>query len=275
MRQITKSLLLTCFFVFLSQPVLAEDDEVSIVGGVAYNLKNEDFDIAGKPFKPEFVTLEWSVIAAYKSSYVKFSFDQSIKDFATIDNAPNSGGNIDNQTILFSRKDISLTFGYSVLDNMSIFVGYTRGETSGTGIAGYRFEGGIAFPDDAIISNLSISIKESGPFVGASYSYYLQDSGSFSFSLAYAQLDGEVSILTTATSVANGAVTFDSQVAKGDADGISYSVTWTDQFSEDTLYNISLKTTNYKFDAPEIPGEDSFDFDDTYNIFSIGFSKFF
>jgi hypothetical protein len=275
MRQITKSFFLACFFVSLSQPVLAEDDEVSIVGGVAYNLKNEDFDIAGKPFKPEFTTIDWSIIAAYKSSYVKFNFDQSIKDSVQIDNSTGDGGSVDNQALLFSREDIGLTFGYSVLDNLSLFVGYTRGETSGTGISGYRFESVSGGLDEGLLVHLQVRIKEQGPFVGASYNYYLQDSGSFSFSVAYAQLDGEVSVKESITRINNGVVIYNNQIAKGDADGLSYSITWIDQFSEDMLYNISLKVTDYTFDAPEIPGEDSFDFDDTYNIFSIGFSKFF
>ena len=275
MCQITKSLLLICFFAILSQPVLAEDDEVSIVGGVAYNLKNEDFDIGGKPLKAEFTTLEWSVIAAYKSSYLRFSFDQSIKDHFLIDNSPDGGGGLSNEPFLFSREDIGLTIGYSVLDNVSLFVGYTRGETNVAVISGYRSNEDIGFGQEALLTNIQANVLEQGPFVGASYSYYLEDSGSFSFAMAYAELDGEFSMRTAFTRMVNGQVVIENLMLKGDASGFSFSIVWTDQFSEDMLYNIGLKTTRYKFDGPLAPNGDDFDFDDVYNIFSIGFSKFF
>ncbi len=270
MRPAIKRFILACFVISISQSASAEDDEISIVGGVAYNWKNEDFKINGKPFKPEFTTVDWSLIAAYRSFYVKVNFDQSIKDSFQIDNSASGSGTPDNQAILFSRDDIGLTFGYSVLDNVTVFAGFTRGETEGAGTGQIIDEGtGPAF------STVSISIIEQGPFVGASYSYYLHNSGSLSFSLAYAKLDGEVMLRNASTLIATRATTFNSQVAKGDADGLSYSVTWTDLFAENILYNIGFKQTDYKFDAPEVVGQDSSDFDDTYLTFFIGLSKFF
>ena len=275
MRNTIIRFLLACFFLSSSQVVLAEDDEVSIVGGVAYNLKNEDFKVGNKPFKPEFTTLEWSVIAAYKSSYVKFSFDQSIKDHVLIDKSPNDGGGLSNEPFFFSREDIGITVGYSVLDNVSLFVGYTRGETSVVSTGGFRSQEDIGFGADDYLVNIQAKVLEQGPFIGASYSYYLRDSGSFSFSAAYAQLDGEFAFKNSFTSLTDGSVVIEELLLKGDASGFSFSIVWTDQFSEDMLYNIGLKTTRYEFDAPLAPNGDDFDFNDNYEIFSIGFSKFF
>ena len=151
-----------------------------------------------------------------------------------------------------------------------MFLGFTRGETEGAGTGQIIDEGsGPAF------STLFISIIEQGPFIGASYSYHLKNSGSFNFSLAYARLDGEVILRSANTLIATQVTTISSQLAKGDADGLSYSIAWTDTFAEDLLYTISFKQTDYKFDAPEVPGQDSSDFDDTYLTFLIGLSKFF
>jgi len=269
MQSLIKRFFLATFIVASSQPVLASDD-ISFTGGVAYNWKNEDFKIGGKPFKPEFTTVDWSLISSYKSSFVKVNYDQSIKDSFQIDNGINGGGNASNQAIFFGREDIGLTIGYNVLDSVAVFTGYTRGETKGVGTGEVFNEG-----SGPIYSTLSVSIIEKGPFLGASYSYYLQDSGSLSFIVAYARLDGKVSISRADKLISTQSTTFDNQTAKGDADGLSYAIIWTNQFSENSLYHISLKTTNYKFNAPEVVSQDSYDFNDTYTIFSIGFSRFF
>lgn len=274
MLNFIRRFILSCFVMCFAQIVLAEDGEVSVVGGVAYNLKNVEFNIGEKPFAPEFVTLDWSVIAAYQSYYVKFNYDQSVKDYFQINNTPSGGGGNDTGSILLEREDVGITFGYSITDNASLFGGYTRGETSG--IATGSYESNLAtFPADSKFRNSTVSFKEDGPFIGVSYSHYLKSSGSFSFSAAYAQLDGEVVIDGAETALDTGVTTFSSDAITGDANGFSYSVTWSDQFSDSVLYNISLKSTKYKFDAPLTSSGDSFDFDEIYKIFSIGFSKFF
>ena len=285
MRPITKSLLLSCCFAFLSQSVFAEDDEVSIVGGAAYSFKRTQFDISGKAFKPEYTTIEWSVIAAYQSFYVKAGFDQSIKDHVQINNTPSGGGGSnDNSGIAFSRDDINITFGYSLLDNLSLFAGYTQGET--VGVLGGQMRVDSSFPftlaiPQVLFTTQEVSFKQKGPYLGVSYSYYLQDSGSFNFSLAYASLDGDVFFKETSTQISPataagnpGDVTNQVNEVDGESTGLSYGVTWTDQFSEGMLYSLSLKTVRYKFEEPSL-GPDNLNFDDIYNIFSIGFSKFF
>ena len=274
--------LLVGIVVFSTQTVFAENDDISIVGGVAYNIKNERFDIANKPFKPDFVTIEWSLIAAYKSAYVKLNYDESVKDGAQVDTTPSSGGGSnDNQALLFDRKDAGITFGYSVLEGLSLFAGYTRGETGVTGTGDFSVQGNLTSSYiETAFSTLTVNVTEQGPFVGASYSYYLKDSGSLSFSLAYARLDGEVQseraekVTTIDMTGSTEVTTIDGSLVKGDATGFSYSIVWTDRFTESMLYNLSLKTTRYKFDAPPL-GSDNLDFNDVYNIFSIGFSKFF
>lgn len=273
MFKFTKHSLWICLAMFLAQPVLAEE-EISIVGGVAYSLKNVEFNIGNKPFAPEFVTIDWSIIASHKSYYAKINYDQSIKDHFQINNTPSGGGGTDTGSITLEREDVGITFGYSISDNVSLFAGFTRGETSG--IATDSYESNLAtFPADSKFRNSTVSFKEDGPFIGVSYSHYLQGSGSFNFSAAYAQLNGEVAIDTFETALDSGVTTFSTDAITGDANGFSYSVTWSDRFSDSVLYNISLKSTKYKFDAPLTSSGDDFDFDEIYKIFSIGFSKFF
>jgi hypothetical protein len=271
MRKSSGILLPSLLLALLSHPVFATSDEISIVAGVSYNLKNEDFKIGNKPFTPEFTTLEWSLIAAYKSAYLRFNFDQSIKDHSQIDNTLNGSGDPDNSIIMLGREEVGLSFGYSVYENVVLLAGFTQGETSGLTFGGYNVDQPGVFPTNARFNNTSLSIMEKGPFVGISYSYNLKDSGSFSFSAAYAQLDGEVSFSDTVTALATGIKTFSSQLIEGDANGLSYSIIWTDQFSESMLYNIGWKTTRYKFDAPDT----EFDFNDVYNTMTIGFTRFF
>ena len=88
--------------------------------------------------------------------------------------------------------------GYSALDNRSLFIGDAHGETNGIGISALESDG-LTITG---MSYLDVTIKEKGPFVGASYIYYPDRPGSLSFSVAYAQLDGEVSIMRTTTLVA-------------------------------------------------------------------------
>lgn len=273
MRQITQSFLLTCFLALLSQPALAGDDEISIVGGVAYNLKSSEFTVGNKPFTPEFTTLDWSLIAAYKSFYVKGSFDQSIKDHIQINNTPGNSGQPDNSGLILGREDISITLGYRVLDSLSLFAGYTSGETSGITTGSINAQGGGV----VTFQTTGISFKQEGSFIGASYSYFLQDSGSFSFSMAYANLDGDIVFNNSETDLTTGTTTISVNNITGTSTGASYAITWTDQFSEDMLYNIALKSVRYKFDgpAPVAPDFEDNDFDDNYNILSIGFSKYF
>ena len=108
MRLVINRSTLAVLLVSLSLPALAEDDDISIVGGVSYNWKNEDFKISGKPFKPEFTTVDWSLIAAYKSVYVKVNFDQSIKDSFQIDNSTSSRLAVPTTTPFYSAGTISV-----------------------------------------------------------------------------------------------------------------------------------------------------------------------
>ena len=274
MHKITKNLLSGCIFALFTQPVLAEDDEVSIIGGMGYNIKRAEFSVGNKPFKPEFTTVDLSIIAAYKSFYVKAGFDQSIKDHFQINNTPSSDGRIDNGIIQLQREDADITIGYNVINNISIFAGYTRGETSGISTTSIDINGSGPTLETSIFHS-TLSFKQTGPFIGASYSYYLQDSGAFNFSLAYADLDGDIVFSEAKTFFTTAETTLSSFEIQGKSTGLSYGVTWTDQFSENMLYNISLKIKRYKFDGPLAPGGDDFDFDDNYNIVSISFSKFF
>lgn len=268
-------LFLICLVVSFVRPANAEKDEITVVGGVTYSVKKEDFTVGGRPFSPEFRTLEWSVITAYQSSYLKFNIDQSIKDHFQITSSASGDGSIETSLMMLRREDIGLTYGYSVLDNVSLFVGYTSGETSGTITGSYRADTNNPFPGNSKIADTEFSFKETGPFVGASYSYYFHNSGSLSFSLAYAQLDGEVVIRNIETLIDTGATTSNSSTIEGDANGLSYSLTWMDRFSEDMRYSIMFKKTSYEFDGPLDANGDDFDFDDIYEIFSIGFTKFF
>ena len=272
-------LLAITLFAFPGIASAAEDEEINIVASATYAYKSLDFEVGNKRFKPKFTTLDWAITAAYKKAFVKINFDQSIKDHNQVNNTLDGSGAFDNTRTTLSREDSGLTIGYSVLNNVSIFGGYKYGKTSGvdTGqIKQVTFTGppgGTRFYTD----NSSISFTEDGPFLGVSYSHLLKKSGTVNFSFAYANLDGESSFNRVEPDPVTGDLTvFINDTSTGDSTGISYSISYTDKLVESINFTIALKSTRYEFDGPSPPVvTDETDFDEIYNIFSIGFSKYF
>jgi len=253
-----------------------DSDSVTIVGGAAYIIKTSELAITDTTFNPEYNSIDLSVVFVYKNFYSRVNFDQSISGDTIVDNSLDGNGEIENSIITFDREDAAITFGYSLFDNFAVFAGYKRGETSG-------FNGGqlrgfnqnmSGEPPDFLVSNTEFSILETGPFIVLSYTYFPEKTGSVNFSIAYANLDGDFHV-TNAELDSAGDRFLTSQTVTGDNTGLSYSLSWTDVFSENLNYTIGLNAIRYTFETPIIPGEDNFSFDNNFTNFSIAFSKFF
>ena len=148
----------------------AEDDEIDYVGTMSIGSKTMLLIVRDRKFRPAFTTLNLGLTGLYKRYYMTFEHERSIQD------AIESNGT---GLVFFSRQDTSLTFGYSLATNMSIFTGYREGETTDY----YSAQ-----------ANTSFGTESSGLYLGGSYSYSNKKYGTFGASLAIAQLTGSISL---------------------------------------------------------------------------------
>lgn len=254
-------------------PAEGGDDSVTVIGSAAYIFKNSELTVSGQQLEPQYTSVEWAVVLAYKNLYSRFSFDQSLKGHTEVNNNTNADGEIENSILTLEREDAAFTLGFSISDSMSVFAGYKSGETSGINGSVLRtFNPGS--PEGTIVVNSDISFKEDGPFIGFSYTYFTQNTGSVNLSIAYADLDGEVTIASPELDT-NDEIFIQTQKTTGDNTGLSYSISWTDRFLETINYTIGLNIIRYTFEGPPLPNGDDFSFDNNFTNFSIAFSKIF
>lgn len=114
------------------------------------------------------------------------------------------------------RQDYTFTAGYSINKDFSAFLGYTVGEMKDD------FAG--EFHDDR------------GYFIGAGYNY-LSNETNYAFTVAYADLDGSIS------------VDLPDIGTQGQTSGFSYGVTMSGPFRETMAYTIALKIRQYDYEV--------------------------
>lgn len=166
-------------------------------------------------------------------------------------------------TFILSRKDYAFTVGYNVSKYLSIFTGYKYGKTEAD-ITTYIFS---PSPDTLLNTN---TIKERGPFIGASTSININNKNIISLSAAYADMEGEFRNNLNPTGGSGTGLAN----SKGDTDGYSISVKWLHQMSDDTLINLGYKINNYDNDWTSINGG-QIEGTSEYNYYSIGLTHFF
>lgn len=115
------------------------------------------------------------------------------------------------------RQDYTFTAGYIINKDLSVFLGYTVGEMKDD------FQG--EFHDDR------------GYFFGATYNY-LSNETNYAFSMAYADLDGSITV---------DGVPADKTL--GQTSGFSYGVTMSGPFRETMGYTIALKVRQYDYEV--------------------------
>jgi hypothetical protein len=115
------------------------------------------------------------------------------------------------------RQDYTFTAGYLPSQDISVFLGYTVGEMKDD------FQG--EFHDDR------------GYFIGAGYSY-LKNTTSYAFTMAYADLDGTITV--------DGAP---ADNTKGQTSGFSYGITASGPFRETMGYTVGLKIRQYDYEV--------------------------
>lgn len=171
-----------------------------------------------------------------------------------------------NSVVDLTRKDYSFTIGYNLPRGWSIFGGYKYGKTSAHITSFEQIPGG-----PAILNTLDF--KESGPYLGTSYSFPINSGNNLSISAAYAFMDGEINNrLNPAGGGGSGTGS-----AEGDANGFSLAIKWIHEVSASTSFNMALKYNSYENELTETAAAVPLDitFDSDYRYITIGLSHVF
>lgn len=130
-----------------------------------------------------------------------------------------------------SRTDLNLTASFTVVDRVSIFVGYIDNTTEMEDLNIRFFDdlgGELVLLDDfgAIIAlGGSVEQNDSGAVAGLRMVPLITQAGSLSTTLGYAWLDTETDVTVRARSV-NASATAPTPTSEADTTGISASVSW-------------------------------------------------
>ena len=165
------------------------------------------------------------------------------------------------------RSDFDFLLGYQLSPNWTFFGGYKKAETS------------IDFINRKTKALEVDRYKQSGPYIGASYSYRLQRSGKLAFSAAYASLDSDNIFHASVRDADDTDVEFDDLNGrhKGTTEGFSFVASWSMPLSPDLIYQAKLRYNDYKQSISGDFGGQAFNFDVSENhlMLMIGLSKVF
>ena len=143
-----------------------------------------------------------------------------------------------------TREDSSILIGYRVDKRINLFAGYMQGQTVINPSPFTSPESQINLTQDQLNNGqpeYQQDYDEDGLFAGILYLLPVQQYGSISFSLAYAQMDGQYKDNHFETP-------FNFQ---GDSTGISYGMTWASGLTDQITYFI-----DFRFQAYEMKGVD-------------------
>ena len=167
------------------------------------------------------------------------------------------------------REDFSVTAGYNVWGDFTLFAGYMDGETTFTPEPACPTRGGdtdfpicgtdgIGLPSvdgnlaqDHFVLGLPAyeqTYEEDGWFLGGSYAWKISDVGTLSFSLAYADLDSTYRD-NFGGKGSGGDFKFD-----GDATGLSYGISWSQPLTKRMGYYLDLRSQDYDIDSKDSNG---------------------
>lgn len=201
------------FLLIISLPAGAE--ELTMVPSVGYGFSSFHFlSSTGRDDRARFSIVDFALTAAYARFYVRVNAEVPMGQEITT-----SGTDIRQ----FQREDYSVAAGYGVLDNLSIFGGFSSGKTS---IITYT-----------AASTVYTRHTDNGPFIGASYNYDVGDNASIGLSLAYAFMNGSYSRFVAGTGLTDD--------ESGNTSGLSMGITWSDSYRDKATYYLSYKYKSY------------------------------
>jgi len=239
----------------------AAGDDTLVVGSLDFAFKSLELTPGrDATLSTPMISINPGLAVAYGAAYVSVGYDTTIYSEGR---THLQGDAALPATITMFRSDIVATLGYRFLDSFSLFAGWLHGET-GAHTNGFRMQGGTPsfFVQD-------VSYVEQGPFAGMSFSHAFGNKGSIAASVAYAKLNGELSI-TSRYATATPAT--QSQVDDADVKGLSYSLIWTGTLTGSLGYRVGAKYTRYNGDnIADTEGGIS----EKYTSYFVGFSNYF
>jgi len=191
-------------------------DELGIISNIS--IANRQFDYASNnnEVAGDIVTAGLGLTLTYGRFYADIDAENSI----TSNNESAIG--FSNNLIDFKRSDFTLSTGYALQENLSLFIGYKQGKTT----INARAEN----------NTNTIELLGKGLFFGVGSGTRIKDWGVLSFSAAYASLNA-----TYQDDQTNGIT--------GRADGTSLAVTWQGQLDRHWHYNFALIRHDYFYDG--------------------------
>jgi hypothetical protein len=236
--------------------VLPGQATADVIAKAAIGNKSSELVIRGRSFDPSFVTLDLSLTSTFDNYFITFNNEFSIKDDVTSYTDPNDAS-LDG-LIFYSREDINITLGYS-FDFITVFGGLRTGETDAHYTA----------------NSSSFGTTSEGYYVGVSKSYYYKDAGALTGSIAIASLNGEVTLSEPLVDTSAFVIVTPPANIKGSALGLSVSIGWAGQMSEDTLYNIDLKMNQFDFEDDVVAGGVDLSYQENFTTLYLGLTHFF
>lgn len=224
----------------------------SIIGEVSTSNKNIEFTTTDGStgnkvtFAPDIISLDYAGTVVYGDVYARYKISQTLKDDKAIQNS----------IITMERSDQDLTIGQFLSAGVSLFIGYKTGE----------FQAVVAEDTAATNPTMRVKFVDEGGFAGIGYSTTV-GKGALSISLAYADMDGEMTIKTS---------TGDVQGTTGETTGTSVSINWSTQISESTNFILGLNTTRYDMEDKDLGiGGLDFSTEQKFDSVSLGLSHYF
>lgn len=235
---------------------------------LAFKHTNFDFSVGqGSGFSDHnFTALAPSVAIGYGSFYALLYYDFTINPSQVSEAGTLSSPVFSSRE--YSRDEMSLTFGYSIVPWASVFAGLIEGRSD---FFAASFDS--SNPANAVTALSAFDFTETGYYLGGSLVKTFGDRGSLSFSAAYGNMDGELELRESA-----GLSTFLSN-----APGYSLALIWTGSINTDMSYRVGVKSTSFTFDidgitvngaATPLPAGGLF-FDENITSFFIGASAYF
>lgn len=182
--------------------------------------------------------------------------------------------------VKFDRSDYTISVGYSLTDNLSIYIGYRLGRSeleadgraaiylvddgSITGVTGL-----VLF--DEQIGSIDIDYENRGPFLGSAFGWRFEDKGSLSLNIAAAYLKGENDQSGDLISPISGPGNLNLETS-GDSLGISLGIAWRGHITEQLGYSFSVEGHKFDFEADNAEQPD---FSETLYTMKLGLSYAF
>lgn len=251
----------------------ASDDsnQITFVPSIGYQQKVLNFEqeyTAGDPlvkgrsidFEADIPTLNASFTMGWGKFFLTMKLEESLSNPGV---SVDENTNLDNVYYLtppgnhteIEREDKSLTLGYNIWNKLNFFVGYMKGETELKPEPSFLFTASDPTPRVNLafdhyydgLGDYRQNYTEEGPFLGASYAWQIADSGTLSFSAAYANMDGEYRDNY-------GSYVDESFNFQGDSTGTSFGLTWTAPLGENSNYYIDIRQQKYEMDSTDSTG---------------------